>query len=160
MTSTKPYLLRAFYEWIVDNAQTPYLLVRTNNDGEQVMLIPQHLKKDPQIVFNISPIATEKLDMSNSMIEFRARFSGTPQDIVIPIEKILGLYARENGKGVFFEEDKNKQISSPVGAATNQQIKSISVDSQSANLKPTSNKRSSGKAIKKKLDKSFLKVVK
>lgn len=153
MTSTKPYMLRAFYEWIVDNAHTPYLLVQTDV-GVNELVIPENLMGDSQIVFNISPVATEKMLMSNTLIEFRARFSGKPQDIMIPIDSVSAIYAKENGRGVFFDVEKEQQekieSTSLKPAATSKIKKDISpVKSVSARKK-----------TKKKADTSFLKVVK
>ena len=103
MTPNQPYLLRAFYEWIVDNNLTPYLVVNANFPGTQV---PQEHVQDGQIVLNISPASTGKLAMGNSELTFEARFAGVARSLVVPCKAVLAIYARENGAGtVFTPED-------------------------------------------------------
>lgn len=104
MTSNQPYLLRAFYEWIVDNNLTPYLVVDTNFPGTQV---PQEHVVDGQIVLNVSPSSTGKLQLGNEDISFDARFGGVPRNLVVPCKAVLAIYAKENGAGtVFTAEDE------------------------------------------------------
>ena len=103
MTSSRPYLIRALYEWIVDNDCTPYILVDSHIGGVQV---PQeHVNTDGQIVLNINPSAVVDLQMDNDCVSFNARFGGIPTDIYVPSRSILGIYARENGQGMIFEPD-------------------------------------------------------
>jgi stringent starvation protein B len=103
MTSNQPYLLRAFYEWIVDNNLTPYLVVDANVAGTQV---PQEHVLDGQIVLNVSPSSTGKLQLGNVEITFDARFGGVPRNLVVPCKAVLAIYAKENGAGtVFTAED-------------------------------------------------------
>ena len=96
MNSSRPYIIRAIYEWIVDNGCTPHLLVDVDHDGIDV---PQSYVTDGQIVLNISPNAVVGLEMGNDLILFNGRFGGVATDIVVPIGAILGIYARENGQG-------------------------------------------------------------
>lgn len=104
MTSNKPYLLRAFYEWIVDNELTPYILVDASVPGTQV---PHEYVKDGQIVLNISPSACGKMEMNNVDVCFEARFGGAARRLVVPCGAILAIYAKENGAGtVFTVEDE------------------------------------------------------
>lgn len=100
MKSSRPYIIRAIYEWIVDNDCTPHLLVDVNQEGVDV---PQAYVTDGQIVLNISPSAVIGLEMSNELIFFNGRFGGVATDITVPIHSILGIYARENGQGMVFE---------------------------------------------------------
>ncbi len=99
MTSRRPYLLRALYEWILDNNCSPYLLVDTRLPETVVPL--QHVKDD-KIVLNLSPSAIRGLEMGDEYIMFSARFSGAPMEVVVPIDAILALYASENGEGMVF----------------------------------------------------------
>ena len=101
LSSTRPYLTRALYDWMEDNALTPYVLVDATNDYVHV---PQQYVKDSRIVLNICSTAVRDLFITNDGITFSARFGGTPMDINIPIESVLAIYARENGKGMFFEQ--------------------------------------------------------
>ncbi|GLS25403.1 stringent starvation protein B [Marinibactrum halimedae] len=101
MTSSKPYMIKALYDWIVDNHCTPYLLVDSLCDG--VLVPQQYVNKDGQIVLNISPSAVMGLDMSLESIGFNARFGGVPMDIYVPCYAVVGIYAKENGQGMMFE---------------------------------------------------------
>lgn len=104
MSSNRPYMLRAFYEWIVDNNCTPHLVVDANFPGTEV---PQQYVQNGQIVLNVSPTATGNLQMSNELITFNARFGGQPMQLRIPYGGLLGIYARENGAGTIFHGDEN-----------------------------------------------------
>ncbi|WGS49543.1 ClpXP protease specificity-enhancing factor [Paraburkholderia sp. D15] len=96
--STKPYLLRALYEWCTDNGYTPHIAVRVDNHTR----VPRQFVRDNEIVLNISFEATSQLQMGNEWIEFSARFSGKSHKIEVPIANILAIYARENGQGMAF----------------------------------------------------------
>ena len=98
-TSTKPYLLRAIYEWCTDNGYTPYLAVMV--DG--ATRVPMQFVKNGEIVLNISFDATSALKMDNDLIRFSARFGGVSRDISVPVENVIAIYARENGQGMAFE---------------------------------------------------------
>ncbi len=100
--STKPYLIRALYEWCTDSGLTPYLAVAV---GEGV-LVPQEYVKNGEIVLNISPLATNRLKLGNEAIEFQARFGGVGRDIHVPLANVLSIYARENGQGMAFEAQR------------------------------------------------------
>jgi stringent starvation protein B len=104
LTPTKPYLIRAFYEWILDNDLTPHLMVDAEMEGVQV---PVDFVSDGQIVLNISSSAVKTLDLGNEWIFFNARFGGVPQDIHVPMAAIKAIYAQENGKGMVFAEEEN-----------------------------------------------------
>jgi len=115
MTSSRPYLVRALYEWIVDNNMTPYLLVDANFEAVQV---PTQYIEDGKIVLNISPQATENLIMGNQVLEFSARFSGKEVLISVPSLAVLGIYARENGQGMLFADEENNDSTPPDGEPT------------------------------------------
>ena len=105
MTSNKPYLIRAFYDWIVDNQLTPYILVNTSYPNVQV---PKEHIHNQRIVLNISPTATRGLLLENDRIVFSARFSGHTEQLFITPNAVLEIYAKENGRGIAFaDEDDN-----------------------------------------------------
>ena len=104
MTSSRPYLIRALYEWLVDNEMTPHVLVDANYPGTSV---PQQFVENGKIVLNIGPFAVQGLSIENEAIGFSARFGGVPNHIIVPIGAVQAIYARENGRGmVFTEEDE------------------------------------------------------
>lgn len=112
MTSLKPYLIRSVYEWIVDNGFTPYLLVNaSNNKGH----LPEDLVEDGKIILNIRPQAVEALALGNELIEFNARFSGKPMNIVASVNAVMAIYAKENGKGLVFDQENNGNDETPPG---------------------------------------------
>lgn len=97
-TSTRPYLIRALYEWCTDNGLTPHVVVRVDGSVQ----VPLEYVKDGEIVLNISYDATSALQLGNDYIEFKARFGGQPRDIVVPVGRVVAIYARENGQGMAF----------------------------------------------------------
>jgi stringent starvation protein B len=97
--STKPYLMRAIYDWCVDSGYTPYLTVRVDAHTR----VPMEYVKDGQIVLNVGPIAVERFKLGNELIEFSARFNGAGRELSIPIGAVAAIYARENGQGLSFE---------------------------------------------------------
>jgi len=99
MLSSRPYLARALYEWLLDNDQTPYIVVDAERDGVQV---PGQFVQNGQIVLNIAPTAVRDLLMDNEGITFSARFGGQPMQVIVPSEALIALYARENGVGMVF----------------------------------------------------------
>lgn len=101
LTSSQPYLLRAIYEWIVDNSLTPYILVDASNDEVQV---PRQYVENGKIVLNIAPRAVSNLELSNEQVMFDARFSGKPMQVMLPMYAVLAIYAKENGQGMVFNE--------------------------------------------------------
>lgn len=107
LSPTRPYLTRAIYEWICDNNLTPYLLVDASQPNTRV---PEQFIQDGQIVLNIVPHAVHQLHMSNDAITFSARFGGVSRDIYVPLYAVLGIYARENGQGLFFDPNEYENI--------------------------------------------------
>jgi stringent starvation protein B len=105
MTSSKPYLIRALYEWILDNDNTPYILVDTGYD--QVM-IPKGISSDGKVVLNLAPAAIQDLEMTNEYVSFSARFNGVAEQIYCPVTSLLAIYARENGEGMMFPSEENE----------------------------------------------------
>jgi stringent starvation protein B len=102
MTALKPYLIRAFYEWIVANELTPHLLVDATYPGTEV---PVNMVDNGQIALNIRPAAVDRLELGNEAITFNTRFGGRKTSINAPIDSILAIYAKENGKGMLFEPE-------------------------------------------------------
>ena len=109
MTSSKPYLVRALYEWILDNEQTPYILVDTASDR---LRIPPGIAADGKVVLNLAPRAIQNLNMDNDGISFSARFNGVAQDVYCPVGSLLAIYARENGEGMMFPPEESDGVDS------------------------------------------------
>jgi stringent starvation protein B len=107
-TSTRPYLIRALYEWCTDNGFTPYIAVLV----DETVQVPREYVKDGEIVLNVSFDATSALKLGNDFIEFKARFAGTAREILVPIGRVIAIYARENGQGMAFP--------SPVAASSSE----------------------------------------
>ena len=101
MTSSRPYLLRAVYEWIADNDLTPQIVVDAQRERVRV---PAAYVREGKIVFNISPTAVRGLSLGNEWVEFSARFGGNPFDVAVPVQAVLAIMARENGTGMSFPE--------------------------------------------------------
>jgi stringent starvation protein B len=97
--STKPYLMRAIYEWCVDNGYTPYVSVMEDANTR----VPLEYVRDGEIVLNVGPLATNRLHIGNDMVECTARFSGVARELLIPVCTVSAIYARENGQGMSFE---------------------------------------------------------
>lgn len=104
VTPSKPYVIRAIYDWIVDNNCTPHLLVDAELEGVEV---PQDYVTDGQIVLNVSPSAVVNLQLGNETVSFSGRFGGVPVDIMVPVAGVIGIYARENGQGMIFDEESD-----------------------------------------------------
>jgi len=118
MTSNKPYLIRAFYDWIVDNELTPYIMVDASYKGVQV---PNEHVRNGCIVLNISPSATRGLLLENDRIVFSARFSGKTEQVFVLPAAVLEIYAKENGRGIAFaieEEEEPPPTPSDAESAT------------------------------------------
>ena len=107
MTSSRPYIMRALYEWIVDNDCTPYVLVDATIPD---VMVPEQFVKDGQIVLNISPGAVMDLSISNEAVAFNGRFGGVATDVFVPVMAVVGIYARENGQGMVFEAEDAPEI--------------------------------------------------
>jgi len=174
MTSSQPYLIRAIYEWIVDNDLTPYLMVDAKKRGT---IVPEdYLDELGRIILNISPSATSGLLMTNEEVTFSARFSGQSMGIVVPTYSVRAIYARENGQGMMFNENdepaqdvskKRATLESIEGAGTlgvtvkpGQKNKKPATSADSSAAKPE--KSSPQKPVQKKGKKGgpHLKVVK
>lgn len=116
MTSTRPYLIRALYEWCTDNGLTPYVAVMVDDSVQ----VPREYVKDGQIVLNISMDATTALKLGNDYIEFKARFAGKAREIMVPMNQVSAIYARENGQGMAFPIEPAKGGQQTANAPKNQ----------------------------------------
>jgi stringent starvation protein B len=117
--STRPYLIRALYEWCMDNGFTPYLAVV----ADETVQVPREFVKDGEIVLNVSPDATSGLLLGNELIEFKARFGGVAREILVPVSRVIAIYARENGQGMAFpvppaSSAKSEAVEAPARAPT------------------------------------------
>jgi stringent starvation protein B len=112
--STKPYFIRAIYEWCSDSGLTPYLSVKVDDNTR----VPIEYVKNGEIVLNVSQSATRNLTMSNELIQFSARFNGVSREISVPIYAVQGVFARENGQGAFFTADAPPEGFAADAAAT------------------------------------------
>lgn len=110
MTSSRQYLIRALYDWIVDNNCTPYILVNALADEVDV---PRQFVKDGQIVLNVSPSAIVGFLVDNEAVSFNGRFGGVPTAIYVPVSAVMGIYARENGQGMVFDLDDSPEPPKP-----------------------------------------------
>jgi len=102
MTSNRPYLLRALYEWISDNNMTPHILVDAGFDGVDV---PEQAVQKGKVILNIDNAAVHELELGNELLTFTARFSGRKHDVSVPLEAVLAIYSKENGQGMMFAQD-------------------------------------------------------
>lgn len=100
--STRPYLIRALHEWCTDNGYTPYLAVAVDASVQ----VPREFVKDNEIVLNTSLEATSQLQLDNDFVSFKARFGGVPREVVVPVDHVVAIYARENGQGMAFPQPK------------------------------------------------------
>lgn len=98
-TPTKPYLVRALFEWCVDNGYTPHIAVKVDTNTQ----VPMDHVRNGEITLNIAPTAVHKLQMGNELIEFSARFSGVARQVLVPVANVYAIYARETGQGMTFE---------------------------------------------------------
>jgi len=110
--ATRPYLVRALYEWCTDNGFTPYVAVMVDDTVQ----VPREYVKDGEIVLNVSFDATSSLKLGNDFIEFKARFGGKPRDIMVPMDRVMAIYARENGQGMAFPVNRAERLAQPVAS--------------------------------------------
>tara|TARA_B100002049_G_C15902216_1_gene300429 strand:- start:6 stop:461 length:456 start_codon:yes stop_codon:yes gene_type:complete len=122
MTSNQPYLLRAFFDWIVDNELTPYIVVDARNNMVEV---PQEFVKDGQIVLNVSPSACVNFYLDKDGLSFQARFGGQPRRISMPCNAVMAIYARENGAGTVFATEEEASAFEPEAAGENTEAPSV-----------------------------------
>lgn len=112
MTSSRPYLLRAMYEWLLDNSQTPYLMVNAASSG---VVVPEKFVENGKIVLNVETTAVGNFRMGNDAVEFDARFKGQPFHVYLPMPAVMAIYSFENGRGMVFNEDDQSDDGSDGG---------------------------------------------
>ena len=112
MTSSRPYLIRALGEWIVDNQMTPYVVVDANRENT---VVPRQFVENGKIVLNIGPYAVRDLEVNNEQLTFSARFGGVPMNVEVPVSAVLAIYSRENGQGMVFADDNDAPLVPPEG---------------------------------------------
>ena len=151
-TSTKPYLVRALYEWCVDNAFTPHIAVWVNNYTQ----VPRQFVQDEQIVLNIGPTACKGLTIDNEWVHFEARFGGKAEDIWIPVGHVVSIFARENSNGMGFEVEAYEPNAEGEADNAETSLQMVKADEPKAN-KPDSD---DDKTPPPEGSKSFLKIVK
>ena len=126
MKSTRPYLIRAFYDWIVDNDCTPHVVV---NAEMQHVEVPIDYVENGQIVLNVSMTAVKSLRLGDDAIEFEARFNGVPHVVYVPAQAVMAIYAKENGRGMVFADDDNLP---PEGEGTSSNVGSSGVSTKAS----------------------------
>ena len=141
-TSTRPYLLRALHDWCTDNGFTPYLAVFV----DETVQVPMEYVKNREIVLNIGFEATSGLKLGNQFIEFRARFGGTARDLVVPVDHVVAIYARENGQGMAFpmppaaadaaEPGQPEEAGQPAAARGGLRLASVEEEASPASSRP------------------------
>jgi stringent starvation protein B len=102
MTPNRPYLLRALYDWISDNAMTPHILVDADHEGVDV---PEQAIQKGKVILNIDRAAVHELELGNELVSFNARFSGHRYGVKVPVDAVLAIYSKENGQGMMFAQD-------------------------------------------------------
>ena len=102
MNSSKPYLLRAFYDWIMDNDMTPHVVVEAT---EEEVRVPEQYIEDGRIILNISAYAVQNLELEQNHVAFQAKFAGVPFDVYVPLTYVSAIYAKENGRGMVFKDE-------------------------------------------------------
>ncbi len=136
-SSTRPYLIRALYEWCTDNGLTPYVAVAV----DETVQVPREYVKNNEIVLNISFDATSSLKLGNDFIEFKARFAGSAREIMVPIARVIAIYARENGQGMAF----------PLGGAGALAPQPVATDSAAVSLENSTQEAASAPGSEAKI---------
>ncbi|WP_010445838.1 ClpXP protease specificity-enhancing factor [Vibrio rotiferianus] len=147
MTARRPYMLRAFYDWLVDNDLTPHLVVDATLPGVRV---PVEFIQDGQIILNIAPRAVGQLELGNDAITFHARFSGRPHSVIVPVYAVHAIYARENGAGTMFEPEEAYTHIEGEEMVEEEQAPAFSTVSESSEVPPTDSEQTEDEAPRPK----------
>jgi stringent starvation protein B len=126
LPSTRPYLIRALYDWCSENGFTPYVAVKVDNSVQ----VPREYVQGGEIVLNVSMDATSSLKLGNDFIEFKARFGGKPREIMVPIHRVMAIYARENGQGMAFSVNDDESAADLIA------VESLTLESLDREDKP------------------------
>lgn len=144
LPSTRPYLIRALYEWCSENGFTPYVAVKVDASVQ----VPREYVQGGEIVLNVSMDATSSLKLGNDFIEFKARFGGKPRDIMVPIHRVMAIYARENGQGMAFPVNDDYVAAAPSLSAVESSSPAVETPGDEPEPSPTSPSRPALKRIK------------
>ena len=126
LPSTRPYLIRALYDWCSENGFTPYVAVKVDNSVQ----VPREYVQGGEIVLNVSMDATSSLKLGNDFIEFKARFGGKPREIMVPIHRVMAIYARENGQGMAFPVSDEESLPAALSAVDSPALESMDTRGQ------------------------------
>ena len=144
LPSTRPYLIRALYDWCSDNGFTPYVAVKVDNSVQ----VPREYVQGGEIVLNVSMDATSSLKLGNDFIEFKARFGGKPREIMVPIHRVMAIYARENGQGMAFPVNEEEAAPAALSAVDSPTLASMESEDKPETPSPSSPGRPALKRIK------------
>jgi stringent starvation protein B len=144
LPSTRPYLIRALYDWCSENGFTPYVAVKVDNSVQ----VPREYVQGGEIVLNVSMDATSSLKLGNDFIEFKARFGGKPREIMVPIHRVMAIYARENGQGMAFPVSDEESASAALSAVDSPTLESMDTEDKPEAPSPSSPGRPALKRIK------------
>jgi stringent starvation protein B len=143
LPSTRPYLIRALYDWCSENGFTPYVAVKVDNSVQ----VPREYVQGGEIVLNVSMDATSSLKLGNDFIEFKARFGGKPREIMVPIHRVMAIYARENGQGMAFPVNDDESAADLI-AVESPTLESLDREDKPETPSPSSTGRPALKRIK------------
>jgi stringent starvation protein B len=144
LPSTRPYLIRALYDWCSENGFTPYVAVKVDNSVQ----VPREYVQGGEIVLNVSMDATSSLKLGNDFIEFKARFGGKPREIMVPIHRVMAIYARENGQGMAFPVNDEESAPAALSAVDSPTLASLDDEDKPETPSPSSTGRPALKRIK------------
>ncbi|PUE40661.1 ClpXP protease specificity-enhancing factor [Limnohabitans sp. Bal53] len=144
LPSTRPYLIRALYDWCSENGFTPYVAVKVDNTVQ----VPREYVQGGEIVLNVSMDATSSLKLGNDFIEFKARFGGKPREIMVPIHRVMAIYARENGQGMAFPVSDEETAPAALSSIEGQALDSADSHEKPITPSPSSSGRPALKRIK------------
>ena len=144
LPSTRPYLIRALYDWCSENGFTPYVAVKVDNSVQ----VPREYVQGGEIVLNVSMDATSSLKLGNDFIEFKARFGGKPREIMVPIHRVMAIYARENGQGMAFPVSDEEATPAALSSVDSPAPASVDSDDKPVTPSPSNPGRPALKRIK------------
>jgi stringent starvation protein B len=144
LPSTRPYLIRALYDWCSENGFTPYVAVKVDNSVQ----VPREYVQGGEIVLNVSMDATSSLKLGNDFIEFKARFGGKPREIMVPIHRVMAIYARENGQGMAFPVSDEESAPAALSAVDSPALESMDSEDKPETPSPSNPSRPALKRIK------------
>ncbi len=144
LPSTRPYLIRALYDWCSENGFTPYVAVKVDNSVQ----VPREYVQGGENVLNVSMDATSSLKLGNDFIEFKARFGGKPREIMVPIHRVMAIYARENGQGMAFPVSDEESAPAALSAVDSPAMESLDSEDKPETPSPSNPGRPALKRIK------------